>query len=76
MKPLTHFRKITILRFVVLGLLCLGFLLLISYTVLGQAHRADAQAGTSNDADRVSSAAQIPDCISQPEDEDDPHGQG
>ena len=58
MNPLTHFRKITILRFVLVALLCLGFLLLISYTVLAQVHRGDAQPGTSNDADRVSSAAQ------------------
>src|SRR5262249_28094331 len=72
MNPPTHFRKITILRFVLVGLLCLGSLLLISYTVFGQAHRGDAQQDTSNDADGVSTAAQIPDFVSLPEDENDP----
>ena len=72
MNPPTHFRKITVLRFVLLGLLCLGFLLLISYTVLGQAHRGDAQQDTSNDGDRVSSGGQFPDSVSQPENESDP----
>jgi photosystem II stability/assembly factor-like uncharacterized protein len=72
MNPLTHFRKITILRFVLLALLCLGFLLLISYTVLAQPHRGDAQPGTSNDADRVSSTVRIPDFASEPENENEP----
>src|SRR5262249_1460891 len=72
MKPPIHFRKITILRFVLVALLCLGSLLLVSYLVFAQAHPGDAQPGTSDDADCVSSGAQISDFVSELEDENKP----
>jgi photosystem II stability/assembly factor-like uncharacterized protein len=70
MKFLTRFKKITILRSVFVGLLCLGALSMIGYSALAQGRRSK-QAG-SNDADRISSAAQITDAISQPQNENDP----
>lgn len=70
MKFLTRFKKITILRSVFIGLLCLGALSVVGYSALAQ-NRRSKQAG-SNDADHVSSAAQITEAVSWPENENDP----
>jgi photosystem II stability/assembly factor-like uncharacterized protein len=76
MNPLNHFRKITILRFVLLGLLYFGALFLICYTALAQTHRGAPQQGASNDADRVSSATQNPDLIPYGDGDNDREPQG
>jgi len=72
MNPLTRFKKIIILRFVLFGLLCFGALVLICYTALAQTHRGGVQPSSSNEDDRVSSTSQTPDLVSQLEIENDP----
>jgi photosystem II stability/assembly factor-like uncharacterized protein len=64
MKFLTRFKKITILRSVFIGVLCLGALSVIGYSALAQGHRSKQ--------DRISSGAQVSDTVSQPEKENDP----
>ena len=72
MNPHSCFRKTTILRHVVLGLLCSGTLLLICYTVFAKPNDDSAQRGADHDGDRLSAISQIPSPLAPPDAENDP----